>query len=134
MSKKWKIAIGVLLVVVIGGAVLSFGEMTYLSSEGQRGWSLGAAVYGLFGWDAEAYRADFNHHMEQRSYTRLSLDEEGNLEVVPNAGYSFGRGGRHGGFGYARGGGHLFFWLTVLGIGYLLYRRQKRNSTEKNAA
>ncbi|MBC7263354.1 MAG: hypothetical protein H5T64_03235 [Chloroflexi bacterium] len=61
MSKTWKLAIGVLviLVVLFGLGLLHWGEIVYWRSGGERGWSLGAAVYRLLGWGVKAYRSDF---------------------------------------------------------------------------
>lgn len=72
MSKKWIIAIVVCAIVCVvacvGMGMLRWGEMVYRLSDGERGWSVGVAVYQLFGWDAEAYEDDFGQ-------TRRLVDE-----------------------------------------------------------
>ncbi len=136
MQKKWTIVIGLfVLVVVVGGIVLGLGEVIYLNSDGQRGWSLGAAMYEMLGWDAEAFRTDFGWHVAQPGQAHL-LEDSNNAGVAPYIGYPFGRGNRHGGFagGYAGHRGGALFWLAILGIGYLLYGWQKQSTAKINAA
>lgn len=61
MSKKWKIAVGVIVAVVAftGLGLLRWGEAIYWISGGERGWSLGVSAYQVLGWGSEAYRSDF---------------------------------------------------------------------------
>jgi hypothetical protein len=62
MKKGRWIAVGIVVLVLacIGLSALRWGEMVYWRSGGERGWSLGPALYRLFGWGgAEEYRADF---------------------------------------------------------------------------
>jgi hypothetical protein len=61
MSKTWKFIIGVIVVVVIlvGLGMLRWSNRVYWSSNGERGWSLGATAYQAFGWGTENYLSDF---------------------------------------------------------------------------
>jgi hypothetical protein len=61
LKRRW-IVIGVLVLALacVGLGVLRWGEVVYRRSGGERGWSLGAAAYRLFGWGgSQEYRADF---------------------------------------------------------------------------
>ena len=63
MSKKQWIVIGVVIVFVfmIVGGLLRWGERVYRASSGQRGWSIGASVYQMLGWGADAYQKDWSY-------------------------------------------------------------------------
>lgn len=127
--KKLAITLGIVaLVLTIVCSALGFGESVYLTSNGQRGWSLGAAVYGAFGWSAEAYRADMAEHFQQH------VAVQGN---VPGADGAYSYGSRHtvNGLNNGRSGHGGFFLLAVVGVaGYLFYRKQKQNRATLKAA
>jgi len=116
MSKRGKVAIGVIVVavVMVGLGLLRWSGMVYRASGGERGWSLGATVYEALGWGSEAYRSDFDWD-----------------RAIPEGG-AFGRGriGRFGrGFGPFRvvgGLGRLAFLAAVIGLGVFLWRRQRK--------
>lgn len=132
--KKLAIAIGIVaLVLTIACAALGFGESVYLSSNGQRGWSLGAAFYNAMGWGAEAYRADAAQHMQHRIAVQGQAETQNGVNPID----AYGFGSRHAGFNGGRsghGGGFLFV-LTVLGVaGYLYYRHQKQNQATTKVA
>jgi hypothetical protein len=61
MSRTWKYVIGVIVVIAIlvGLGMLRWSNRVYWSSNGERGFSLGAAVYQAFGWGTENYLSDF---------------------------------------------------------------------------
>jgi hypothetical protein len=127
--KKSAITIGIVaLVLTIACAALGLGESAYLSSNGQRGWSLGAAVYNALGWGAEAYRADMAQHHS------VAQTQPG-AQNVPNAAAN-GYGSRHtGGLNGGRSGHGGFVLLVVLGVaGYLFYRQRKQKQAVATAA
>lgn len=115
MSKRWKIAVGVMVAVIVfaGLGLLRWSAVVYRLSDGERGWSLGASVYQMLGWGTEAYQEDF-------AWTH-SLDD-GEAEWTAPLG--------HGRFGhsfvrarFARGFGHLVFLALLIGVGVFVYRR-----------
>jgi hypothetical protein len=131
--KKLATKIGIVVVVLtVLFSALGIGEGIYLSSNGQRGWSLGAAVYNALGWGAEAYRADMAQHGQHRIAAKEGVNAAGNT----NSQYGFG--GRHasGNFNGARSGhGGGFFLVAVVGVaGYLFYRQRKQKQTAATAA
>ena len=141
MSKKSKVTIGVFVsvIVVVGIGLLGLGEAIYRNSDGERGWSLGAGVYELFGWDADAYRSDFGRGRVTRGGEADLLDlplEDEDGDGVPDrvqvpVEAAFGRGfgsrfdrGRHS-FGSV---GRLFCWVffaLAIGAVILFYRRRR---------
>jgi hypothetical protein len=144
MSNRSKVTIGVIVaaIVVVGIGLLGLGEAIYRKSDGERGWSLGAGVYELFGWDADAYRSDFGRGGMARGGEAELLDlplvdEDGDgvpdrVQVPEEA--AFGRGfgsrfdrSRHP-FGVV---GRLFCWgffALVIGAGFVLYRRRRNRA------
>ncbi|MBN1220715.1 MAG: hypothetical protein JXM69_17470 [Anaerolineae bacterium] len=79
MSKNWKIAIGVIIIIVglVGLGMLRWGHRVYWSSGGERGWSLGAYAYQVFGWDSANYLADFSRGpVARRDTTGLTSEVE----------------------------------------------------------
>ena len=153
MKNKWFIIIGSLaLVVIIACAVLGFGENAYRSSNGQRGWSLGATVYNALGWGADAYRADTTQHMQRRMGSQGQPGNNNGVQAAPNGapnaapdkpqfpGRGFGQAGfQRGQFGRPGGGlGHgllILIILVALGVGgFFLYRRWKKNRAAKTEA
>jgi hypothetical protein len=118
MSKNRKIALGVIIAVVIitGMGLLRWGGVVYRLSDGERGWSLGAAVYQMLGWGSEAYQEDFD-----RAYSLSDGEAEwGDL-------YGHRRFGR--GFGRARFGGglgRLVFFAFLIGLAVFLFRRWRQ--------
>ena len=142
MSKKAKVTIGAIvsIIVVVGIGLLGLGEAIYRNSDGERGWSLGASVYELFGWDADAYRSDFGRGRVTRGGEANLLDlplvdEDGDgvpdrVQVPVEATFGHGFGSR---FAYGRHSfgvvGRMFCWgcfALVIGAG-LLYYRWRRN-------
>lgn len=134
MSKKWIIAIVAFVIVSMGICaglgVLRWGEMIYRRSDGQRGWSLGAGIYRVFGWDAEAYEEDFG----QVRWLDDDKDETADCAEIEEApfwhhrslrpGRRFGHGGAP---RFLAGFGCLVF-LGLLAIpGVLLYRRWRKD-------
>ena len=130
MSKKWIIAIVVCVVVgtiaCAGMGALRWGEMVYRLSDGERGWSVGVAVYQLFGWDAEAYEEDFG----QMRWRGDDAEEAG--ECAETQALVWHHRGRHiGGRIRHRGGPRFLIGLacvTFLGLllavpGVIVYRR-----------
>lgn len=118
MSKNWKIALGVIIAVVIitGMGLLRWGGVVYRLSDGERGWSLGAAVYQMLGWGTEAYQEDFD-----RAYSLSDGEAElGDLYGHKRFGRGFGRAGFGGGVG------RLLFLAFLIGLGILLYRRWRQ--------
>ena len=144
MSKKSIVTIGLVIsvIVVVGIGLLGLGEAIYRNSDGQRGWSLGAGVYELFGWDADAYRSDFSRGRVVRGGEADPLDlplvdEDGDgvpdrvqvpVEAVFGRGFGsrFGRGGHS--FGVV---GRMFCWGffgLAIGAGFMLYRRRRNQA------
>ena len=144
MSNRKKVTIGVIaaIIIVVGGGLLRWGSVVYWNSDGERGWSLGAAAYELLGWDSEAYRDDFSRE-------RALYDGEGALEVrlvdedgdgVPDRGVvetstgsvsafshrtPFGRLRGHGG---KLGGLMCLVSLALLGgLAFVFYRRRRKS-------
>ncbi len=118
MSKNWKIALGVIIAVVVitGMGLLRWGGAVYHLSDGERGWSLGASVYQMFGWGTEAYQEDLD-----RAYSLSDGETEG---TAPRGHKRFGRG-----FGRARFGGgfgRLVFLAFLIGLGVFVYRRWRQ--------
>jgi hypothetical protein len=62
MSKNRKFTIGVIIavIVLVGLGMLRWGSRVYWTSGGERGWSLGAAAYQMFGWGSDNYLADLS--------------------------------------------------------------------------
>jgi hypothetical protein len=140
MSKKAKVTIGAIvsIIIVVGIGLLGLGEAVYRNSDGERGWSLGASVYELFGWDADAYRSDFGRGRLTRGgeadlWDLPLVDEDGDgvpdrvqVPVEGASGRSFARG-RHS-FGVVGG---LFCWgffALAIGVGFLFYRRRRNQA------
>jgi hypothetical protein len=136
MSKKWIVAIVVCTIVCIiacaGMGVLRWGEMIYRQSDGQRGWSVGVAVYQLLGWDAEAYEEDFGQ------LHRLTVDDvDGEtsadcVEIDASVGHHRellrgyhldGRFGRHGGPRFLAGLACVGFLGLMVVPAVFVYRR-----------
>jgi hypothetical protein len=128
MSKKWIIAIVAFVIVGMvacaGLRALRWGEMIYRRSDGQRGWSLGAGIYRMLGWGAEAYEEDFRMHW-------LDDDEDEPADCVElEAPFGYHRGLRprrrfgHGGASRFLAGFVCLVFLGLLTVpGVLLYRR-----------
>jgi hypothetical protein len=112
MSRKWQVAIGVIVAVVVlsGMGVLRWGGMIYRASDGERGWSLGATVYELLGWGAEAYRSDFGWDRATPATGALGA----------------GRIMRLGPFRAIGGLRCLVFSVVLVGLGVLLWRRPRK--------
>ena len=146
MSKKWIIAIVVCVILGIvacaGMGALRWGEMVYRQSDGQRGWSVGVAVYQLFGWDAEAYEEDFGQ------LHRLAVDDadaettadcvESDASVGRHRGrlrghHPGGRFGRHGGPRFLAGLACIGF-LGLLTVPAVLVYRRWRDTRDTAAA
>jgi hypothetical protein len=134
--KKLAITLGIAaLVLTIVCSALGFGESVYLTSNGQRGWSLGAAFYNAVGWGAEAYRADMAQHFQQHA----ALQQPGEKGSVPSVDGAYSYGSHHSGMGFNGGrsghGGGGFFLFAIVGVaGYLFYRKQKQNKATLKAA
>lgn len=96
MSKKWIIAIVVFVVVGVvacaGLGALRWGEMIYRQSDGQRGWSVGAGIYRMLGWGAEAYEEDFG----QMHWLDDDKDETADCAEIEEAPFGHHRGLRPG--------------------------------------
>ncbi|MBN1994718.1 MAG: hypothetical protein JW953_18620 [Anaerolineae bacterium] len=100
MSKKWKITIGVIIIIVglVGLGMLRWGNRVYWSSGGERGWSLGAYAYQVFGWDSANYLADLNKGPARRTSPADVPLADDNGDGVPDRGrvdappMAFGRG------------------------------------------
>lgn len=114
MSRKWQVAIGVIVAVVAlsGISALRWGGMVYRASDGERGWSLGAAVYELLGWGAEAYRSDFGWE-----------------RATPATGGFGGRILRFAPFRAVRGLRCLVLPVVLIGLGVFLWRRPRKAPT-----
>ena len=118
MSKRWKIAVGVMVAVIVfaGLGLLRWSGVVYRLSDGERGWSLGASVYQMLGWGTEAYREDF-------AWTYSLGDGEAEWTVPlghRRFGHGFGRARLRGGFG------RLVFLALLIGLGVFLYRRWRK--------
>jgi len=133
MSKKWIIAIVAFVIVGMvacaGLGALRWGEMIYRQSDGQRGWSLGAGIYRMFGWDAEAYEEDFRMH-----WSDDDEDETADCAEIEEAPFGHHRGLRpgrrfgHGGAPRFLAGFGCLALLSLLAIpGVLLYRRWRKD-------
>ena len=151
MSKTWKIVIGVIVVVVVlfGLGALRWSSRVYWGSGGERGWSLGASAYQMFGWDPADYMADFNRGplayrgpgaypeggSAQVEVRLIDDDEDGvpdrgviDLPAKGTFGRDFGPGrgahfGRNFGPGYTHfgpGGGPFFFVGGLLRLAFLV--------------
>jgi hypothetical protein len=156
MSKKWKIAIGVVVAVIVisGIGLLHLGSVIYRSSGGERGWSpaayLAELVWGpeasaylpRLGWGPAAYKG------EARAVTQLEVrlvDDDG--DGIPDrgvieapTGLPFGRGfgpGRHSFFGVGHrlpfgpfliAGGlfRLAFLALLIGLAVACFRHWSR--------
>ena len=147
MPKKWIIAIVVCTIVCAiacaGMGVLRWGEMIYRQSDGQRGWSVGVAIYQLFGWDAEAYEEDFG---QLHRLTADDVDAETTADCVEIdasvgrhrgrlRGYHLGgRFGRHGGPRFLAGLACIGFLGLLVVPAVLVYRRWRdtRDATAKS--
>jgi len=121
MSKKWKIAIGVIVaaIVISGIGLLSLGSVIYWNSGGKYGWSLGAYISELvWGPGASAYLP------KARAFV---------WGFGPGRGVPFGRGfgpGRVWSFGpifgpFAIVGGlaNLVFFALLIGLVVVFFRR-----------
>ena len=144
MSKTHKVTIGVVVavIVVVGFGLLGLGEAIYRNSDGERGWSLGAGVYQLFGWDADAYRSDFGRGRLARGWEADLLDlplvdEDGDgvpdrVQVPAEAAFGRGVGSRFARDGHSFGFvGRLFCWgfiALAIGAGFLFYRRRRNKA------
>jgi hypothetical protein len=115
MSRKWQVAIGVIVAVVAlsGICMLRWGGMIYRASDGERGWSLGATVYELLGWGAEAYRSDFGWDRATPA-TRA---------------FGAGRIMRWGPFRAIRGLRCLVLPVVLIGLGVFLWRCPRKAPT-----
>ena len=125
MSRKWKVSIGIIAVVMIVAGVLRWGSVVYRNSDGERGWSLGAAVYELLGWGSEAYRADFH----ERVVYDEDADEGVSLRVADRRfGHWFGVGreGHFGPAGFVGGLVRLAFLALVVGLVVVFFHRRRR--------
>ncbi|MCP4540017.1 MAG: hypothetical protein GY832_22995 [Chloroflexi bacterium] len=126
MSKNGKIALGVIVAVVImtGMGLLRWSGMIYRLSDGERGWSAGAAVYQMLGWGTDAYREDLD-----RAYS----PDDGEAGLTAIRGHKrFGRG-----FGRSRFGGgfgRLVSLAFLTGLGVFVYRRWRQNRPAAPAA
>jgi hypothetical protein len=115
--------------------VLRWGEMVYRRSNGERGWSIGVAIYQLFGWDAEAYEEDFGHVGRLTDDNADSTADCAETEAVfwHHRGRRLGgRMGHRGGPRFLAGLGCLAFLSLLLIVpGVILYRRWRdtRDST-----
>jgi hypothetical protein len=151
ISKKWKVAIGVIVVAVVVSVIglLKLGRMLYWNSDGKYGWNpavyiselvwgTGASTYlPEFGWDSVA-------HMGQAEWTtewkvRLVDDDEdgvpdrGVIEAptaaVFDQGFGLGHdwhfGSRHGGrvFSPFRIVGGMALFALLIGLGVIFFRR-----------
>jgi hypothetical protein len=136
MSNKWKITIGILVVIVllVGLGTLRWGERVYRASDGQRGWSVGAYVYQVLGWGQANYLADFGKPAQpDQKPPRATFDQK----IGPRGHFErdFGNQRFGGNFGPSRIN-PLFFLirglaclvlLAVLGsLGFFFYRRRRR--------
>jgi hypothetical protein len=117
--------------------------MIYRRSDGQRGWSVGVAVYQLFGWDAEAYEEDFGQ------LYRLTTDADGEttadcVEIDASVGHHRGRllgydsssrFGRHGGPRFLAGLACIGFLGLLVVPAVFVYRRWRdtRDATAASA-
>jgi hypothetical protein len=155
MSSKWKITIGIVVVIFLlaGLITLGWGERVYRSSGGQRGWSLGALVYQLSGWGQANYLADFNRAKKfppqpvQREAKRSNNDKSNapgqgafrhpaqtpfnGHQVNPkgqfNGNLGYQRFSRVPRFGFFVGGLCCLVFLALLGgLGIFFYRRRRR--------
>lgn len=146
MSRKQKITIGVIvaIIVVVGGGLLRWGSVVYWNSDGERGWSLGAAVYELLGWGSEAYRDDFGReHVlydgEDALGVHLVDDDEdgvpdrGVVETFTGSVSVFGHRtpfGRVRGHGGKLGGLMCLVPLALLGGLAVVFYRQRRKGVQ----
>jgi len=141
MSRKWKIALSVIVVVVAFAALglLRWGQVVYWLSDGERGWSLGMSAYQALGWGADAYRADF----DRAGFGRADFgpDDEDRTSDCTVAEDStdhhrfFGHGGRRVEDRHRDKGGHVFFaggmgclmvWVLLAGAGVVLFRHYRK--------
>jgi hypothetical protein len=140
MSRKWKVAIGVIIaaVVVAGLGLLRWSGMVYRASDGERGWSLGATVYEVLGWGSEAYRSDFGWDRGMPEGGALGperIERFGGPSGL-SRGWRYGRA--FGPFRVVAGLGRLAFFAVLIGLGVFLWRRQRKiraarvNSQQEN--
>jgi hypothetical protein len=134
MFNNRKVIIGVVVaaIVIVGIGLLGLGEAIYRHSDGERGWSVGAGLYELLGWDAEDYRSDFGRgrDSEDGSWDLSLVDEDGDgvpdrVRIPEEATFDrgFARGRRS--FGFARGLFCLSFVAMAIVAGVLFYRRRR---------
>ena len=150
MSNKWKIALGIVVVVllVVALGALGWGERVYRLSDGQRGWSLGAYMYQVFGWGQSNYLSDFGRRAAPAARPPQRLPFQFQRPPQTNPGHRLNpRGQFNRNFGYRpfnRNFGFqrfsrirpLLFFIGGLGclvvlallivLGIFLYRRQRR--------
>jgi hypothetical protein len=128
MSRKWKVAIGVIIavIVVVGLGLLRWGSMVYRASGGERGWSLGAYVYEVLGWGSEAYRSDFgwDRAVPEEGAFGPGCIERFDRRSSPSHGWRHGRA--FGPFRAVGGLGCLVFLAALIGMGAFLWRRQRK--------
>ena len=133
MSKKWIIVIVAFVVVGMvacaGMGALRWGEMIYRRSDGQRGWSLGAGIYRMFGWDAEAYEEDFGRaHWMDEDVDETADCAELEAPLAHHRGMRHGRRFGHGGAPRFLAGFGCLAFLGLLAVpGVLLYRRWRKD-------
>ena len=122
MSRKWKVSIGIIAVVMVVAGLLRWGSVVYWNSDGERGWSLGAAVYELLGWGSEAYRADFHE--------RVAYDEDADEGADRRFGrwFGVGREGHFGPSGFAGGLARLAFLALVVVVAVVFFNRRRRKT------
>lgn len=134
MFNNRKVIVGVVVatIVIVGIGLLGLGEAIYRHSDGERGWSVGAGLYELLGWDADDYRSDF-HDSEGESLDLSLVDEDGDgvpdrVRISEEAvwGHGFARGRRS--FGFARRLFCLSFVAMAIVAGVLLYHRRRNQA------
>lgn len=136
MKKKWFIVIGILVVVFfIACAVIGAGESIYRASNGQRGWSMGAAAYNALGWGTDAYLADSAQRMQHR--LGISSQTENKSGETPDAAQNnslpYGAGSHLRQTDRRGHGGFFLLVLIALGAGaFFFYRRKKQSAAAAN--
>ena len=136
MSKGLKIGLIVVVVVMLLGglAALRFGAAVYHLSDGERGWSVGAAVYDLLGWGEEAFQSDFSFSRRFATDAEDAPDDDALVSGAPARLFGrMSRGHIHGRLA-VRGLLRLALLGGVIAAAVWVYKRSKKSAAPKSDA